>query len=217
MAGILLSWTGGEWGISLGVLGILGACFLWGVDNNLTRQISGKNPLIITGIKGLGAGSFSLLLSVVLGQTFPALRASISAMLVGSISYGLSIQLFILALRGLGAARTGALFGIAPFVGAGLSLLFLGDKPHFLFWLALPVMLVGAWLMLTENHQHQHIHERLAHDHAHNHSEDHHTHKHALSEQTFIHEIHTHQHWHDKMVHAHPHTPDHHHRHMHHK
>jgi drug/metabolite transporter (DMT)-like permease len=214
LASILLTWTGGNWGVSLGALGILGGCFLWGVDNNLTRQISAKNPLEIVGIKGLGAGAFSLVLSISLGKPLPAWGTIGLAFLVGAVSYGLSLQLFILALRGLGTARTGTLFGIAPFVGTTLSLLFLKDKPQILFWAALPIMLMGAWLMLTENHQHLHVHESLEHTHAHSHPDEHHMHEHT-PEELEKKGKHSHAHHHDKLVHSHPHVPDLHHRHDH--
>ena len=152
LASILLTWTGGNWGVSLGALGIIGACFLWGLDNNFTRHISAKNPLIIVGIKGLGAGMFSLVLCLLLKQQLPALNIVLLALLLGSISYGVSIQLFIVAMRSMGAARTSTLFGVAPFVGVILSLVLLRELPQTLFWIALPVMLAGAWLMLTEKH-----------------------------------------------------------------
>ncbi len=214
LASILLTWTGGKWGMSLGALGILGACFLWGLDNNLTRHISAKNPLVIVGIKGLGAGAFSLVLTILLLKPMPAAGTIGLALLVGAICYGLSIQLFILALRGLGAARTGALFGIAPFVGTALSLLLLRDTPQALFWMALPVMLLGAWLMLTEDHRHQHIHESLEHTHAHSHPDEHHIHAHPIEEAKAS-RTHAHAHWHEELAHSHTHAPDLHHRHLH--
>ncbi len=215
MASILLSWTGGRWGFSLGALGIMAACFLWGLDNNFTRQISARNPLIIVAIKGLGAGTFSLLLALILGKPLPDWAMIAPAMLVGVVSYGLSIQFFILALRGLGAARTGAFFATAPFVGTTLSLIFLSEKPQTLFWVSVPLMLFGAWLMLSENHQHRHVHEFLAHSHAHQHDEDHHGHQHDQSRDPESGEKHSHLHEHTRLVHEHPHNPDLHHRHVH--
>jgi drug/metabolite transporter (DMT)-like permease len=213
-ASILLSWSGGNWGISLGAVGILAACFLWGLDNNLTCHISARNPLVIVGLKGLGAGSFSFLLSFMLGKPMPALEIIALALLVGALSYGLSIQLFILALRGLGTARTGAMFGIAPFVGTTLSLLFFREMPQPLFWLAVPVMLLGAWLMLTEDHGHSHTHASLEHIHAHRHIDEHHAHEHMAGELSAD-AWHAHNHFHAELSHLHPHTPDLHHRHVH--
>lgn len=213
LASILTSWTGGAWGVSLGALGVLGACFLWGMDNNLTRQISAKNPLVIVGVKGLAAGTFSLLLTFALGKPLPGAGAAGLAMLLGSVSYGLSIQLFILAMRELGAARTSTLFGIAPFVGIFLSLIMLHERPQAFFWAAVPVMLAGAWLMLTENHDHHHMHELAEHTHAHAHDE-HHAHLHA-TDVPMVNGMHTHPHRHDELTHVHAHTPDLHHRHEH--
>jgi drug/metabolite transporter (DMT)-like permease len=214
VASILLTWTGGNWGISLGALGIVGACLLWGLDNNFTRRISAKNPLIIVGIKGLGAGSFSLLFGILLRQQLPALKIVLLAMLLGSISYGVSIQLFIVAMRALGAARTSTLFGIAPFIGAILSLILLREIPQTLFWAAMLVMLGGAWLMLTEDHNHHHIHESLEHDHRHAHPDEHHLHAHPEGI-PLVNGSHTHPHRHDAMEHEHAHAPDLHHRHGH--
>jgi len=214
VASILLTWNGGNWGFSLGALAIVGACFLWGLDNNLTRHISGKDPLMIVGVKGIGAGLFSLLIVFILKAPMPSFGFILIGMMVGVICYGLSIQLFILALRGLGSARTGTLFGIAPFVGAALSIIFLKEIPQTFFWVAVPVMILGAWLMLSEDHAHQHTHDPLEHAHAHSHPDEHHEHGHegatrAISGQ------HTHLHHHQPVMHSHPHSPDLHHRHDH--
>ncbi len=214
LASILLTWTGGRWGFSLGALGIAGACFLWGLDNNFTRHISAKNPLMIVCIKGLGAGTFSLVLCLLLKQPIPGLNIILLAMALGSISYGVSIQLFIIAMRAMGAARTSTLFGIAPFVGVVLALLLLREMPQPLFWAALPVMLVGAWLMLTERHRHAHIHQVLVHNHRHSHPDEHHDH--VDHEQIpLVNGSHTHEHRHERLEHEHAHAPDLHHRHGH--
>ena len=214
LASIVLTWTGGNWGITLGALGVIGACFLWGLDNNFTRHISAKNPLVIVGIKGLGAGTFSLVLCLLIRQPLPALNIALLAMLLGSISYGISIQLFIVALRSLGAARTSTLFGIAPFVGVILSLILLREKPQILFWAAVPVMVAGAWLMLTEKHAHFHIHEPMVHDHRHSHPDEHHTHD-SHEGTPLVNGSHAHEHRHERLEHEHAHSPDLHHRHEH--
>lgn len=215
IATIVLTWNNIEWGVSLGTLGVLGACVLWGVDNNLTRHISGKDPLVIVGIKGFGAGSFSLLLAFVLGRPLPDRGAAFAAMIVGAICYGLSVRFFILALRGLGAARTGSLFGLAPFVGAMISLALLSEQPSLLFWLAMPVMMLGAWLIITESHGHLHFHSALSHEHLHSHSEAHHSHQHSEAAAPPINGSHSHAHDHPILTHDHPHHPDLHHRHQH--
>jgi drug/metabolite transporter (DMT)-like permease len=215
IASILLSWdNSGAWGFSLGALGIVAACFLWGLDNNFTRHISAKNPLVIVAVKGLGAGSFSLLLSLLLGKGLPALPAVGWALALGAASYGLSIQLFILALRDLGAARTSAVFGIAPFVGVLLSLALFPDTPPLLFWVSIPVMVIGVILMLTESHAHPHAHEASEHTHRHYHPDEHHCHDDPAGA-PFLQGWHLHPHCHEPLNHIHAHTPDLHHWHGH--
>lgn len=214
LASILLSWTGGSWGVSIGAMGVIGACFLWGLDNNLTRHISAKNPLVIVGVKGLGAGTFSMILALLLGKPFPGLGVILPAMLLGALSYGLSIQLFILAMRGLGAARTSTFFGTAPFVGTLLAFLMLREVPQTLFWVAVPMMLFGAWLMLSENHGHHHIHKPVEHIHEHTHPDEHHEHGHTAEWQVSQ-RSHIHAHTHTPLKHTHAHAPDLHHWHEH--
>ena len=213
-ASILLSWEpGGDWGISLGALGILGACVLWGIDNNLTRNISAKDPLTIVLVKGLSAGSFSLILALLLGNALPEPAILLGALVLGSLSYGLSIVLFIRAMRGLGAARTSALFGTAPLAGVLLSLLLFQEAPSALFWGALPLMVVAALLLLSERHSHRHTHAALTHDHRHRHDDGHHEHDHPGMVDRSL--THSHPHTHSPTTHEHPHLPDIHHRHVH--
>jgi len=212
IASVLLSWKGSGWGLTFGALGILAACGLWGLDNNFTRNISAKNPLAIVAIKGIGAGTFSLILAFVLRIELPTPGNALGALLLGSISYGLSIVLFVLALRGLGAARTSALFGAAPFIGALLALLIFRESPTPSLILAFLVMVAGAYLLLGEDHQHRHEHQVLLHDHRHSHVDGHHTHQHDGDE---VQMEHSHLHSHAHNVHKHPHAPDLHHRHAH--
>jgi drug/metabolite transporter (DMT)-like permease len=211
-AGILLTLdTTGTWGFSLGALGILGACLLWGLDNNLTRNISSKDPVMITMLKGLAGGLFSVLLALSLGNFFPPLSLLFAALILGGLSYGASIVLFIRAMRGMGAARTSALFNIAPLIGVILSLLLLGDQPGWMFYLTLPILATGAWLLMSEAHTHEHHHLPVTHEHAHNHSDGHHTHNHDV----LVTGSHSHIHVHEEQVHDHDHLPDTHHRHAH--
>ena len=215
VASIALSWeAGGRLGISLGALGVLAACVLWGMDNNFTRNISAKNPLTIVAVKGLGAGLFSMVLALVVGQPLPGIGAALGAMVLGSVSYGLSIVLFILALRDLGAARTSALFSSAPFIGAFTSFLVLGEAVAVQFLVALPLMLTGTVLLVTERHAHEHRHGFLAHEHRHRHDDLHHAHEHA-PEAIPPGGWHSHPHKHPPKTHVHPHAPDLHHRHEH--
>lgn len=211
-ASILLSWNfTGEWGFSIGSLGVLLACTLWGIDNNFTRNISAKDPLITVTIKGLGAGLFSLLLAFITQSSFPSIKIMLVAMLLGCFSYGLSIVLFIFAMRSLGASRTSAFFGTAPFVGTILSFLLFSEMPNILFYISLPIMIAGAVLILGEEHGHMHSHNPIEHEHRHNHNDGHHTHKHTEGENI----EHSHLHQHEYIEHTHSHTPDLHHRHEH--
>ena len=213
-ASILLSWNpDSEWGFSIGALGVLLACVFWGLDNNFTRNISAKDPLITVIIKGIGAGSFSLLLAVLLHNEFPDLKIIIGSMLLGFFCYGLSIVLFILSMRNLGASRASAFLGTAPFAGALLSFLLLHELPNILFCAAIPIMIIGAVLLLGEEHIHRHIHDLIEHEHRHNHNDGHHEHEHE-HENIKLPE-HSHLHKHEVIEHTHAHTPEIHHRHAH--
>ena len=211
--GILLSWQRGA-GLSfpLGSFAIAGACLCWGIDNNLTQKVSAGNPFQIAAIKGGVAGGVNLLIALAFGAKFPSAPVITSAMLVGFLGYGLSLALFVLALRHIGTARTGAYYSIAPFLGAGVALLFFREPVSSFFWGSLLLMGIGVLLHLTERHGHLHTHLPLAHTHRHVHDE-HHQHNHApgISPE----EPHTHEHLHEPMTHRHDHFPDIHHRHDH--
>lgn len=214
IAGALLSLNpSGGWGISLGAVLVLGACLAWGFDNNFTGRISLKDPKRIVAIKGLVAGSFSLLLGIGLGRPLPALSHALYALALGGVSYGASITLFVQSLRRVGAARTGALFGMAPFVGVVVSLLIFGQLPQLTFFLALPLMFLAAVLLAREKHEHKHVHAELTHRHSHRHDDDHHEHPHASDDLES--QSHVHEHIHRDLTHSHPHKPDPHHRHEH--
>lgn len=212
-AGILLSWEQiPVLGVPWGAFAIIGACLCWAIDNNLTRKVSASDAVQIAGVKGLVAGTVNLLIAMGLGHSFPETRTILTAGIVGFCGYGLSLVMFVLALRHLGTARTGAYFSAAPFVGTVISLLMLGDRPGISFWIAAALMGAGIWLHLTENHGHLHDHEEL--DHAHEHSHDeHHQHEHGFTWDGK--EPHVHTHRHAPMTHTHPHFPDIHHRHSH--
>ena len=194
-----------RFGFSLSALSVLLACVLWGVDNNFTRNISAKDPLTIVAWKGLVAGTFSLLLGLSLGQQLPALITILSILLLGFISYGLSTMLFIYSMRGLGAARTSALYGIAPLAGVLLSILIFKDPITFLFGIAAVLMVAGALMLANEEHAHFHIHMPVVHEHRHSHDE---FHKHDEADMA-----HSHEHEHPRTEHEHGHMPDIHHRH----
>jgi len=194
-------------GLSLGALGIILACVLWGVDNNFTRNISGKDPLAIVAWKGLAAGTFSFFLALSLGNLLPAVGTILVTLVLGFVSYGLSTILFIHSMRGLGAARTSALYGTAPLAGVLLSIFIFGEFPSFFFIIAAILMIGGALLLINEQHEHWHMHRVLIHEHSHKHDE---FHKHDK-----VDGIHSHEHEHPAEEHEHDHMPDIHHRHGH--
>ena len=196
---------------SLQSLAVVGACFAWALDNNLTRKVAGADPVVTAMIKGLSAGSFNLALGLALGGTLPAPGTAVSAVALGFFAYGVSLVLFIYALRHLGAARTGAHFSTAPFIGAAIAVPLLGEPLTSGLIAATSLMAVATWLVLTESHGHEHRHQRLAHMHRHVHDE-HHQHVHKGDEGP---EPHAHEHVHEPMRHTHPHVPDLHHRHEH--
>jgi drug/metabolite transporter (DMT)-like permease len=209
--GLLLSWSGKpEWGELLGPLLIAGACLSWGIDNNLTRKVSASDPIQSAAIKGLVGGAVNCGLAFMLGAQWPAGGVALGAGLVGLFGYGISLVLFIVALRHLGTARTGAYFSTAPFIGAILSLVVLREPVTGWLVAAGLLMGIGVWLHLTERHEHLHVHEPLEHEHPHVHDE-HHQHLHTGVSAA----SHTHRHVHGRMEHAHAHYPDIHHQHRH--
>jgi len=211
-AGLVLSWQPqAEFRFSLHAVAIIGACFCWALDNNLTRRISATDPVVLAMIKGFAAGSFNLVLAFALGLHFPPATALAGALAVGFLGYGVSLVLFILALRHLGSARTASHFSTAPFIGAAIAIVALGESFTVSFGVALALMVAATWLVLTERHAHLHAHEYMAHSHRHIHDE-HHQHAHRGDEGP---EPHAHRHEHAPMTHAHPHLPDLHHRHKH--
>ena len=217
---ILLTYTpGAVTGISLPALGVLLACTFWALDNNFSRNISIRDPVIIVAIKGFGGGMLSVFAGLLLGETFPEGIATLSAFCLGFICYGgLASVLFLMALRGLGSARAGALFAVSPLFGGLLSLLLFSGLLTILFFTALPVMATGILLLLTEEHTHAHIHHHLVHEHRHHHDDRHHIHSHPHgTREPGIEGEHCHCHIHPEITHDHPHRPDIHHRHLHQK
>ena len=210
--GLVLSWQPqADIKPSLHAVAIVGACMCWALDNNLTRKISASDPMVLAMVKGLAAGSFNLALALSLGMGLPAAGPLIGSLALGFLSYGVSLVLFILALRHLGSARAAAHFSTAPFIGAAIAIFALGEPFTVSFGIALTLMVAATWLVLTEQHAHEHRHEHMAHSHTHVHDE-HHQHAHQGDEGP---EPHAHRHEHAPMTHSHPHLPDLHHRHRH--
>jgi drug/metabolite transporter (DMT)-like permease len=209
---VVLSWQGGSREIGWGALAIAGACLAWGLDNNLTRHLSAADPVQIAVIKGLVAGIANFALAIAAGAALPAVGTLASAAVIGFLGYGVSLVLFVVALRHLGAARSGAYFSTAPFIGAVLAVALLGESVTPQLLGAGLLMAVGLYLHLAERHQHEHAHEPLEHEHRHVHDE-HHQHQHGPGDP--VSEPHSHRHRHVPLVHSHPHYPDLHHRHAH--
>ena len=195
----------------IGPLAIAGACLAWAIDNNLTRKVSINDAMFVACVKGLIAGPISIVLALQFGAHLPAATLVLRAGLLGFVGYGLSLTLFVLALRNLGTARTGAYFSLAPFIGAALAVA-LGAPLTTILIVAGLFMGAGVWLHLTESHGHRHRHSPLEHEHPHVH-DTHHQHQHDSDWDGQ--EPHSHSHLHEPIEHAHPHYPDVHHRHDH--
>ncbi len=193
-------------------LAVLGACLAWALDNNLTRKVSLADPRIVAMTKGLVAGATNTALALAAGASLPSAPILGRALLVGWLGYGVSLVLFVVALRELGTARTGAYFATAPFAGAVLAVLALGEPATAALFAAGALMAAGVWLHVTERHTHLHTHEPLEHTHEHEHDE-HHRHEHEPPVPPGT--RHTHAHRHERLTHEHAHYPDAHHRHEH--
>jgi drug/metabolite transporter (DMT)-like permease len=215
VGGLLLALPQGEAvgpGGTLGNLAVAAACLCWALDNNLTRKVSATDAVFLAGTKGLVAGITNTGIALALGYSLPTGSLIVESMTVGLAGYGVSLVLFVLALRGLGSARTGAYFSTAPFMGAAIAILAYGETTSAAFWIAAALMAAGVWLHLTERHDHLHTHDPLLHSHPHVHDE-HHQHQHDFPWDGT--EPHTHLHLHEAITHSHPHYPDIHHQHRH--
>ena len=203
-------WQDATWSV-LGVVAVGAATAAWATDNTLTRPLSERDPLHVVAAKaGVGA-AVTAAIAALRGEPAPAMQAALALVACGATGYGLSLRLYLLAQRRIGAARTGSVFALAPFVGAALALA-TGDRPAGM-WTVVAIALFGAGVVLhlTERHAHAHAHAALDHAHAHRHDDGHHDHVHdppVVGE-------HTHAHHHDALVHDHDHAPDVHHAHPH--
>jgi len=211
-----LSWRGGgfsphDLSAGGGSLFIAAACLAWGIDNNLTRKLSAADPVVTAMTKGLVAGAVNTAIALGKGAPLPEAKTVLAAALLGFLAIGVSLVLFIRALRHLGTARTGAYFSLAPFIGAVVAILALHEPMTETLLLAGLLMGFGLWLHLAERHEHGHLHESLEHDHSHTHDDGHHDHGHDDT----VTEPHTHHHRHRRTWHSHIHYPDLHHRHSH--
>ena len=208
---LVLSWPAEiKLGAMLPTLAVIGACLFWAIDNNLTRKVALLDASFIAMSKGLVAGAVNTAIALALGAAMPAFATTLAAAAVGLMSYGVSLMLFVVALRHLGTARTGAYFSTAPFAGAVIAVVGLGEPLTGELLIAGVLMGAGVWLHLTETHDHTHTHEPLEHTHEHEHDE-HHQHEHDVSVPAGV--RHTHPHRHVPITHSHRHFPDAHHQH----
>ncbi len=212
LGGVLLAWEPGGATLSPGALLIVGAGLCWATDNNLTRKVSTNDAMLVACLKGLIAGACNTAMALLGGAVIPEIPAMSFGLLVGFLGYGLSLTLFVVALRTLGTARTGAYFSVAPLFGVVISFVLWPEPPAILFWAAAALMGLGIWLHLGERHEHVHTHEPVEHSHSHRHDE-HHQHEHTFPWGGA--EPHVHSHRHEVLTHEHPHYPDIHHRHPH--
>ncbi|QLQ17202.1 MAG: DMT family transporter [Micropruina sp.] len=212
--GLVLAWPGGSAGsVAVGpTLLVLAACALWALDNNLTRRVAEVDATWLAMVKGLAAGGTNTALALAGGaRTGPVASVAVT-LLIGLFCYGVSLSLFVVALRHLGVARTGAYFSTAPFVGSVAAVVLWSEPVTWRLLVAGSLMALGVWLHLTERHEHRHRHEALTHDHLHDHADGHHDHEHPPGTPPGPHR---HRHTHTPVVHSHPHYPDLHHRHRH--
>ena len=210
---VTLSWAGTpSLAGAIGPLAVIGACISWGFDNNFTRKVSLADPFQIVELKGLIAGPINLALAFSAGAAIPAVSSALAAGIIGFLGYGVSLVLYVVALRHLGAARTSAYFSTGPFIGAMAAIVAVGEPLTLQLVIAGALMAAGVWLHLTEHHEHEHVHEPMAHSHPHWH-DGHHQHAHRPEDPPG--EPHTHWHEHGRLKHKHPHVPDMHHAHRH--
>lgn len=211
---VAIAWQGqASVGTAGPVFAVLGACLAWAIDNNLTRKVALADATFIAMCKGLAAGAVNVVLAIaIVHAQWPHAALVAATMVLGFASYGVSLALFVVALRGLGAARTGAYFSTAPFAGAAFAIALLGEPVTAGLVAGGVLMAAGVWLHLSERHAHRHTHVPMVHVHEHEHDE-HHRHAHGPSDPAG--ERHTHEHSHLPLTHAHAHYPDSHHRHGH--
>ena len=215
--GVVLAWPArfDDWRGWQPAVFVAAACMAWAIDNNLTRKVSLADASWLAMVKGLAAGSTNLLLALLAGTAWPPMPVVIAAGALGFVSYGVSLVLFVIGLRKLGTARTGAYFSVAPFFGAALSIPLLGEAVTPPLLAAGALMAAGVWLHITERHEHWHLHDAMEHEHEHVHGtgDEHHDHVHEPPVPAGTRHSHLHRHAH--LAHSHAHYPDAHHRHDH--
>lgn len=181
LSSIILSFEGTDaFVLNKGSLCVMCACICWGIENNCTRSISDKSSEEIVLIKGIFSGIGSIIIALIIGEKAPEIIYILAIMLLGFVSYGLSINFYIMAQKNLGAAKTSAFYSVAPFLGVGFSFIILGEKPALQFYIALVIMIVSTLIMIKDTlgdeklysgyvHVHEHKHGKIVHTHEHRH------------------------------------------------
>ena len=213
LAGALLAVdgiVGARWSTA-GALAIVGAALAWALDNTLTRPLADEDPVLVVFAKGALGAALTGSLAVVRGEPIPALGSVVALLACGATGYGLSLRLYLMAQRRIGAARTGSVFALAPFVGATVAWLVGGRSAGPLTAGAAGLFGLAVFVHLTERHRHRHAHPVIEHDHLHRHDDGHHDHVHVPP----VVGEHAHQHRHEALEHDHEHAPDLHHQHQH--
>jgi drug/metabolite transporter (DMT)-like permease len=219
LAGVLLTWQPGA-SIDAGALLIIAACVSWGLDNCVTAGIEHLTPAHVVALKGAVAGSANLVIGLTIAGwgAGTSIRDVIAALIIGVGGYGISTVLWVQGARQLGAARGQVIFATAPFIGAAIAWIGLGESVTALQVLAAAVAVAGVAISLRSAHEHEHTHASLVHDHEHAHDDGHHDagHGHGHGDGAVTAGgRHRHVHRHRERTHAHPHVPDLHHRHEH--
>lgn len=211
-AGALLTWEPGAT-VDVGAVLIVAACACWGLDNGVTARIEQLAPEHVVALKGIVAGGANLVIGLSIagwGETNGSSEV-VAALAIGAAGYGASITLWVKGARELGAARGQVIFATAPFIGAAIAWIALGEQVLALQVVAMALAAVGVAISLESGHEHDHHHDPMTHDHEHAHDDGHHDHVHADG----FTGRHGHPHRHSALVHAHVHVPDLHHRHDH--
>jgi drug/metabolite transporter (DMT)-like permease len=211
VASVLIVWGPGSASFLSAFLVLL-ACVCWGLDNHLTALIDGITPSQSTLWKGVVAGTINLSIGTSLAPIAVDVQTLGMALVVGALSYGASIVLYVRSAQKLGATRAQVVFSSAPFFGVALSVIFLGESLSIMYLIAIPIFFCGVAFLLMDDHAHAHSHDAVTHEHFHRHDDGHHAHEHP---DLPVSAHHTHQHTHAPVEHSHPHWPDIHHRHKH--
>ena len=203
--------------LSLGSIGILLTCTAWGIETNLNRHLSGKDPVLLNTVRAWISAGALLLIAFVLAESLPAPLFIGGALILGCISFsGVAAIWFFKALRGLGAARTGSIIGMNPIFGILVSFLIFQTLPEPVFFIAFFCVIIGLYFLFSDRHVHLHTHPEEWHEHSHHHMDGHHNHQHEDENPPVSRTgYHSHLHHHTELVHNHPHKPDIHHRHRH--